>query len=48
MEAAALPAPEFIAKGGEFKVILRNRVEQESPAENKKTDEPEKPRSNNR
>ncbi|MCD7818051.1 MAG: putative DNA binding domain-containing protein [Lachnospiraceae bacterium] len=34
MEAAGLPAPEFIARGGEFKAVLRNHMEREANAEN--------------
>ncbi|MCD8010127.1 MAG: putative DNA binding domain-containing protein [Lachnospiraceae bacterium] len=33
MEAAGLPAPEFIARGGEFKVILYNNIEREQNTE---------------
>lgn len=38
MAAAGLPAPEFIVRGGEFKVILRNNIEREVGAENMGTE----------
>ncbi|MCD8133718.1 MAG: putative DNA binding domain-containing protein [Clostridiales bacterium] len=38
MKAAGLPAPEFIARGGEFKVILRNNIEREVGLENMETE----------
>ncbi len=47
MKAAGLPAPVFIARNGEFKVILRNNVEQINSGENTQTDNI-KTRLNNR
>ncbi|MCD7981815.1 MAG: putative DNA binding domain-containing protein [Clostridiales bacterium] len=38
MEAAGLPAPEFITRGGEFKVVLRNNIERAAGAESVATE----------